>query len=86
VFPSADSLAAAAPDAARQGETDTPPTGSLDCAHSGTDVGRGPGTYSFKIHWLARDNILVGVQYNTSLGADQDPIVAEVRNDLQKLP
>jgi hypothetical protein len=86
VFPSAKLLAAAAPDVAAAGESNVPPRGSQNCATQGTDPQRGPGTYSLRVHWLARANVLVGVQYDAALGPDTDPTVAQVRADLMKLP
>jgi Galactose oxidase, central domain len=85
VFPSAAALAAAAPDAAAHGESDVWPTGSLACASGGTDPLRGPGAFSFKFHWLARGNVLVAVQYDTSVGPQNDVIVAQVRAKLATL-
>jgi hypothetical protein len=86
VFPSVAALAAAAPDAAAHGESDQAPTGTMDCAHTGTDPLRGNGIYSFKVDWLARGNVLVGVQYDTSIGPENDPIVGQVRAMLATLP
>ncbi len=86
VFPSPEALATAMPDAAQLGESDTPPIGSPSCAHTGTDALRGTGTYSLDIHWLARGNVLVGVQYDTSIGPAHDPIVSKARVDLAALP
>jgi hypothetical protein len=85
VFPSPAAVAAADPDAAAHGESDVWPTGSLACAFGGTDPLRGPGIFSFKIHWLARGNVLVAVQYDTSVGPNNDVIVAQVRAKLATL-
>jgi hypothetical protein len=85
VFPSAAALAAAAPDAAAHGESDVPPTGSQSCEGGGTDPLRGQGMFSFKIHWLARGNVLVAVQYDTSVGPDNDVMVAQMRAKLATL-
>src|SRR5665811_1430514 len=85
VFPSAAALAAAAPDAAAHGESDVPPTGSQSCEGGGTDPLRGSGMFSFKIHWLARGNVLVAVQYDTSVGPDNDVMVAQMRARLATL-
>ncbi len=85
VFPSVAALAAVAPAAAAAGESDVPPEGHMDCVSGGTDPLRGPGGFSFKIHWLARGNVLVGVQYDTSVGPQNDVIVAQVRAKLATL-
>jgi len=88
VFPSAKALAAAAPDAAANGESEIAPAGStVDCNNFvGSDPLRGPGSFSLRIHWLARGNVLVGVQYDPSVGQDLDRFAAEARADLQTLP
>lgn len=51
----------------------------------GTDPLRGPGIYTFGMEWLARGNVLVGVEYDTTLGADKDPWVASAKVDLANL-
>ena len=84
VFPSEAAVAIATPDAAAHGGSKAGP-GSMNCAHSGTDALRGSGMFSFDMYWLARGNVLVGVQYDTSLGPDRDPIVAQVRTKLATL-
>jgi hypothetical protein len=88
IFPSAQSLAIVAPEAAANGDSDIAPAGRLvDCNNgSGTDPLRGPGTFSFRIRWLARGNVLVGVQYDASAGADRDPFVNEAKAKLRLLP
>ena len=85
VFPSPAALAAVAPDAAAHGESDVPATYSQPCEHGGTDPLRGPGAFSFKFRWLARGNVLVAVQYDTSVGPQNDVIVAQVRAKLATL-
>jgi hypothetical protein len=85
VFPSAAALAVAAPDAAAHGESDGSPTGSQSCQGGGTDPLRGPGMFSFKIHWLARGNVLVAVRYDTSVGPENDVMVAQMRAKLATL-
>ena len=85
VFPSAAAVAAADPDAAAYGESDVAPTGSLGCDHGGTDPLRGAGFFSFKDRWLARGNILAAVQYDTSVGPENDAFVAQVRAQLATL-
>jgi hypothetical protein len=85
VFPSAAELATAAPDAAAHGESDVPPTGSQSCQGGGTDPLRGAGGFSFKIHWLARGNVLVAVQYDTSVGPENDVMVVQMRTKLATL-
>lgn len=85
VFPSPAALAAVAPDAAAHGESDVPATYGQTCEHGGTDPLRGPGTFSFKFRWLARGNVLVAVQYDTSVGPQNDVIVAQVRAKLATL-
>jgi hypothetical protein len=88
IFPSAESLAAVAPEAAGSGESDIAPAGrNVDCNNGGgTDSLRGPGIFAFRIRWLARGNVLVGVQYDASLGPDHDRFVGEARTKLQSLP
>jgi hypothetical protein len=85
VFPSPAALAAVAPDAAAHGESDVPATYGLSCDHGGTDPLRGPGGFSFKFRWLARGNVLVVVQYDTSVGPQNDVIVAQARVKLATL-
>jgi len=85
VFPSAAALAAAAPDAAAHGESDVPPAGSQIGEGGGTDPLRGPGAFSFKVHWLARGNVLVAVRYDTSVGPSNDVMVAQMRAKLATL-
>jgi hypothetical protein len=86
VFPSPAALAAAAPDAAAHGESDVPATYGPSCESYGeTDPLRGPGRFSFKFRWLARGNVLVVVQYDTSVGPQNDVIVAQVRAKLATL-
>jgi hypothetical protein len=85
VFPSPAALAAVAPDAAAHGESDVPSTYGQSCESSGTDPLRGPGAFSFKFRWLARGNVLVAVQYDTSVGPQNDVIVAQVRAKLATL-
>ena len=85
VFPSTAALAAVAPDAAAHGESDVPATYGQSCEQGGTDPLRGPGAFSFKFHWLARGNVLVAVQYDTSVGPENDVIVAQVRAKLATL-
>ena len=53
IFPSPESLAGAAPEAASTGETDTPPAGRSVCTHW---------------HWLARGNVLIAVQPYAAFG------------------
>jgi hypothetical protein len=86
VFPSAQALAAVHPTAASKGESDLPPNGHQDCSHFGPDLLRGSGSYAIRIDWIARANVLIGVQYDTSLGPTGDPFVALARSDLAKLP
>ncbi len=85
VFPSAAAVAGADPDAAAHGESDVGPTGSLTCESGGTDPLRGPGMFAFKMRWLARGNVLVGVQYDTSVGPENDMFVTQVRAKLANL-
>lgn len=73
VFPSAKSLAAAFPQAAAKGEEGIASENSDVCPDSD------------HMHWLARANVLVGVKFDSKLGADGDPVVAEARADLLKL-
>jgi hypothetical protein len=72
VFPSASALAAAAPDAATNGESDSMPLGHQPCPTM--------------IHWLARGNVLVGVQTGGSVGTDSDALTISMRNALSLLP
>lgn len=85
VFPSPQALANAAPDVAATGESEIPPLTSPQCDHFGTDSRRGPGEFSFRFHWLARGNILVGVQYDVSVGASNDTFVSAARTRLASL-
>lgn len=85
VFPSAAAVAAADPDAAAYGESDVGPTGSMGCDHGGTDPLRGAGFFSFKDRWLARGNVLAAVQYDTSVGPQNDVFVTQVRARLATL-
>jgi hypothetical protein len=85
VFPSPAALAAVAPDAAAHGESDVPSTYGQTCEGSGTDPLRGPGAFSFKFRWLARGNVLVAVRYDTSVGPENDVIVAQVLAKLATL-
>lgn len=81
VFPSAEALAVAAPDAS-QGETDTPPptvAGSL-CPTFHDASGN-----AFRARWFARDNVLVGVFYNSAIAPDEDPAVVRARDSLDAL-
>jgi hypothetical protein len=79
IFPSVEALAAAAPDAAARGESEAVPAGhQWDCAYN--------GIYTRRVHWLARANVLMGVNYDVNLGLRADPFVAEARRQLQKLP
>jgi hypothetical protein len=86
VFPSLAALAAAAPDAAANGESDVPPTRHQACAMVTTDPLRGGQSVSLRVRWLARGNILVGVQYNQVTGADSDPFVLKAQTALSSLP
>jgi hypothetical protein len=88
VFPSPEALAAAFPDAAAHGESDSFPVNSWlkGITTGGSDPNRGPGIFTFKIHWLARGNVLVGVYYDITLGPNADPYVKMAREDLAKLP
>ena len=61
------------------------PVGSMGCDHGGTDPLRGAGFFSFKDRWLARGNVLVGVQYDTSVGPQNDVFVTQVRAKLATL-
>jgi hypothetical protein len=75
VFPSAEAVAGAAPDAAATGETETPLGYSTVCVIDGT------------MHWLARANVLVGViEYDPSVGPAGDQWVVLARSELRKLP
>jgi hypothetical protein len=85
IFPSAAAVAAADPDAAAYGESDVAPTGSMGCDHGGTDPLRGAGFFWFKDRWLARGNVLVAVQYDTSVGPENDVFVTQVRAKLATL-
>ncbi len=85
VFPSAAAVAAADPDAAAYGESDVGPTGDMCGDHGGTDPLRGAGFFSFKDRWLARGNILVAVQYDTSVGPEHDIFVSQIRARLATL-
>jgi WD40 repeat protein len=85
VFPSAAAVAAADPDAAAYGESDVAPVGSMGCDHGGTDPLRGAGFFSFKDRWLARGNVLAAVQYDTSVGPENDVFVTQVRAKLATL-
>ena len=79
IFPSIEALAVAAPDAAARGESEAVPTGhQWDCAYN--------GIYTRRVHWLARANVLMGVNYDLNLGLQVDPFVAEARRQLQRLP
>jgi hypothetical protein len=73
VFPSPEALAAAFPDAAAHGESDSFPVNSWLKGIT-------------KIHWLARGNVLVGVYYDITLGPNADPYVKMAREALAKLP
>jgi hypothetical protein len=89
VFPSPAALAAAAPDVAAKGESDVLPQNNLwgsVGSERGSDPRRGPGGFTFKMHWLARGNVLVGVRDDASLGPQADPYVKVAREDLAKLP
>ncbi len=88
VFPSREALAQAFPDVAAHGESDSFPVNSVleGLTEDGWDPNRGPGIFTFKIHWLARGNVLVGVQYDITLGPNADPYVKMAREDLAKLP
>jgi hypothetical protein len=88
VFPSAETLAAAFPDVAAHGESDSFPVNSIldGLTGGGSDPNRGPGVFTFKYHWLARGNVLVGIRYDASLGPDMDPYVKMARANLAKLP
>jgi WD40 repeat protein len=85
VFPSAAAVAAADPDAAAYGESDVAPVGSMCGDHGGTDPLRGAGFFSFKDRWLARGNVLAAVQYDTSVGPENDVFVTQVRAKLAAL-
>jgi len=85
VFPSAAAVAAADPDAAAYGESDVAPTGVMCGDHGGTDPLRGAGFFSFKDRWLARGNVLAAIQYDTSVGPENDIFVAQVRAKLATL-
>jgi hypothetical protein len=85
VFPSTAALALAAPQAATSGGSDTPPLGHQTCNHTGTDPVRGSGLFSLSVRWIAYENLLVAVQYDTALGADRDPVVRDVRARLSSL-
>jgi len=79
IFPSVEALALAAPDAAARSESEAVPTGHRsDCAYN--------GIYVLRVHWLARANVLMGLYYDTSLGPQADPFVAEARSQLKRLP
>jgi hypothetical protein len=71
VFPSSSALAAAAPDAAANGQSDSMPIGHQPCP--------------LAVHWLARGNVLVGVQTG-STGVDGDALVISAREALSLLP
>lgn len=88
VFPSPEALAEAFPDVAAHGESDSFPVNSIlkGLIGGGSDPNRGPGIFNFKIHWLARGNVLIGVQYDITLGVNADPYVAIARKDLIQLP
>jgi hypothetical protein len=89
IFPSAQALAAAAPDAAAHGESDIPPIDpNLSFISSSShfvcdDIING---VSYKTHWLARGNVLLAVEYDSNLGVAADPFVKEARQKLQTLP
>jgi hypothetical protein len=76
VFPSPQALAAAAPDAAADGETKKAPGGTTNCQGQGPD----------QVYWLARANVLVGVMYDPAVGIDASPAVAQAWADIRKLP
>ena len=88
MFPSPEALAEAFPDVAAHGESDSFPVNSIlkGPIGGGSDPNRGPGIFNFKIHWLARGNVLIGVQYDITLGVNADPYVAIARKDLIQLP
>jgi hypothetical protein len=86
VFPSAAALAAAAPVVAADGESDIPPPGHSDCAVTTTWLFGASRTSVVKGYWMARGNILVAVSYDTDLGPNSDPLVAQARANLAKLP
>jgi hypothetical protein len=89
VFPSAEALAAAYPEVLVHGETAAMPSNNSQkgmVSFGGSDPIRGPGTYTFKLYWLARDNVLVGVAYDVSVGPQADPYVKMARANLAKLP
>ena len=75
VFPTAQLLAAAAPEAAARGESNTDPGGTGSCMQMSSRT----------VHWLARANILVGVQYDSTKDPDADLAVLEARADIAKL-
>jgi photosystem II stability/assembly factor-like uncharacterized protein len=88
VFPSTAALAAAYPEVVATGETDAMPSNSSlkgTISFGGSDPIRGRGTYTFNMYWLAQGNVLVGVEYDVSLGPKDDPYVAMARADLAKL-
>jgi hypothetical protein len=85
VFPSVASLIEAVPSVATSGESEIGPAGHPDCAHAGTDASRGAGLFTFRVRWMAKANVLVGVQYDVALGVDRDPVVRAVRGDLATL-
>jgi photosystem II stability/assembly factor-like uncharacterized protein len=88
VFPSTAALAAAYPEVVATGETDAMPSNSSlkgTISFGGSDPIRGRGTYTFNMYWLAQGNVLVGVEYDVSLGPKADPYVAMARADLAKL-
>jgi hypothetical protein len=74
VFPTTQSLAAAAP----QISTD----GGVSVVSQRDDICQGADP----MYWMARDNILVGVPYDRALGPDKNPVVLETLSDLLKLP
>ena len=89
VFPSAAALAAAFPDVVSAGETAAMPSDSSlkgQGTFGGSDPIRGSGTYTFQLYWFARGNVLVGVEYDVSLGPQADPYVTLARANLAKLP
>ena len=73
VFPTAAALLNAYPNGSSRGST-TPPPGAPDCASRDTGV-----------FWLVRENLLVGVEYDVSVGPDKDTFVATARQALQAI-
>ncbi len=82
IFPSQAALIAAVPDAAHAEYPLTPPQTVAECNHTVTNPA---GTHDLRFVWVARANVLIGVQYDSGVDAGGANAIVDVRQILSKL-